>query len=100
MVTNIGDALAAYKNTVANAGDNTKSQVESVSFGDVLQKMGSGALENVRGGEQAMNAAALGRASITDVVTAVASAEATLETVIALRDRIMTAYQEISRTNV
>jgi flagellar hook-basal body complex protein FliE len=44
-----------------------------------------------------MNASAAGKAELVDVVTAVANAETTLETVISLRDRVITAYQEIMR---
>ncbi len=38
-----------------------------------------------------------GEADLKDVVTAVANAEHTLETVIAVRDKVLTAYQEILR---
>ena len=38
-----------------------------------------------------------GEADLKDVVTAVANAENTLETVIAVRDKVLAAYQEILR---
>ena len=38
-----------------------------------------------------------GEADLKDVVTAVANAENTLETVIAVRDKVLSAYQEILR---
>ena len=38
-----------------------------------------------------------GKAELVDVVTAVASAEASLETVMAVRDQVISAYQEIMR---
>ena len=38
-----------------------------------------------------------GQGSLIDVVTAVSSAEAQLETVIAVRDQVISAYQEIMR---
>jgi flagellar hook-basal body complex protein FliE len=38
-----------------------------------------------------------GEADLKDVVTAVANAEHTLETVVAVRDKVLTAYQEILR---
>jgi flagellar hook-basal body complex protein FliE len=41
--------------------------------------------------------AAAGRADIVDVVTAIAAAETTLETVITVRDQVIQAYQEILR---
>ena len=36
-----------------------------------------------------------GEADLKDVVTAVANAEQTLETVVAVRDKVLSAYQEI-----
>ena len=47
--------------------------------------------------EAAMVQAATGRADLVDVVTAVAAAEATLETVVAVRDQVIKAYQDILR---
>ena len=38
-----------------------------------------------------------GEADLKDVVTAVANAENTLETVVAVRDKVLSAYQEILR---
>ena len=45
---------------------------------------------------QAMKAVA-GKADIVDVVTAVAESEAALETLVAVRDRVIAAYEEIMR---
>ena len=47
--------------------------------------------------ENAITTAAMGNADLVDVVTAVAAAEATLETVVAVRDEVIKAYQEILR---
>lgn len=50
-----------------------------------------------RAGESAALDALVGRASLQDVVQAVNAAEVTLETVVAVRDRMIAAYQEIMR---
>jgi flagellar hook-basal body complex protein FliE len=50
-----------------------------------------------RAAETQMVAHTQGRAELIDVVTAVASAESSLETVIAVRDQVISAYQEIMR---
>jgi flagellar hook-basal body complex protein FliE len=44
-----------------------------------------------------MAAQVQGKADLVDVVTAVSSAEASLETVMAIRDQVINAYQEIMR---
>ncbi len=50
-----------------------------------------------RASERQMAAHTAGKAELVDVVTAVASAEASLETVMAVRDQVIAAYQEIMR---
>lgn len=47
--------------------------------------------------ESSITNAAMGRADLVDVVTAVAAAEATMETVISVRDEVIKAYQDIMR---
>ena len=52
----------------------------------------------VKTGRQAENLSMkqiAGEADLKDVVTAVANAEQTLETVVAVRDKVLSAYQEI-----
>ena len=69
----------------------------ALDFGTVLQ----GALDNVaqsgRKAEAQAMAAAAGKADVVDVVTAVAESEAALETLVAVRDRVIAAYEEIMR---
>jgi flagellar hook-basal body complex protein FliE len=43
---------------------------------------------------------ATGRADVVDVVTAVAESEAAIETLVAVRDRVIAAYEEIMRMPV
>ena len=47
--------------------------------------------------EAQMAAHVQGKAELVDVVTAVAAAEASLETAMAVRDQVIAAYQEIMR---
>ena len=51
----------------------------------------------MRSGEDASARAVTGEAELTEVVQAVTAAEVTLETVVAVRDRMISAYQEIMR---
>ncbi|MBX9874302.1 MAG: flagellar hook-basal body complex protein FliE [Bosea sp. (in: a-proteobacteria)] len=52
-----------------------------------------------RSDAQAASVAA-GRADVVDVVTAVAESEAAIETLVAVRDRVIAAYEEIMRMPV
>ena len=70
---------------------------DTVDFGKMVQTAIAGAADATRNAEQAGLAAAAGKADIVNVVTAIAQAEATLETVMAVRDQVISAYQEIMR---
>jgi len=51
----------------------------------------------VRQSEQVTLGSVTGKADLTDVVTAVNNAEMALDTVVSVRDKIISAYQEILR---
>ncbi len=98
MTIDIASALRAYSSapqpTAATGGSGDGG------FGAALAGVLDDAVGTTKAGEQAMAASASGKAELVDVVTAVANAETTLETVIALRDRMISAYQEIMRMPV
>ncbi len=66
-------------------------------FAAMLQSAVGGVAEAGRNAEVQAAAAAAGNADIVDVVTAVAESEAALETLVAVRDRMIQAYEEIMR---
>lgn len=66
-------------------------------FGDMVRNAARDSIESVRAGEKASADAVTGKASLTDVVGAITDAELTLQTVVAVRDKMMESYQEILR---
>ncbi len=50
--------------------------------------------------DQQVSAAVAGQADLVNVVTAVAESEAAIETLVAVRDRVIAAYEEIMRMQV
>lgn len=66
-------------------------------FSQLVQDVIGGVTQQTRVAETQMTQMVQGQGSMIDVVTAVSSAEASLETVIAVRDQVITAYQEIMR---
>ena len=66
-------------------------------FGSLLQNAVESFAQSGRKAEAQALAAATGKADIVDVVTAVAESEAALETLVAVRDRVIAAYEEIMR---
>ncbi|OYX02747.1 MAG: flagellar hook-basal body protein FliE [Rhizobiales bacterium 32-66-8] len=66
-------------------------------FSTVLARMSSDAVDSVKAGEAAAISGIQGKASVQNVVQAIMSAEQTVQTAIAVRDKVVAAYQEISR---
>lgn len=67
------------------------------SFGNALQNVMEGMMDAGKKGEAEMVGAVSNQGNLVDVVTAVSEAEATVQTVVAIRDKVVTAYQEIMR---
>jgi flagellar hook-basal body complex protein FliE len=66
-------------------------------FADILEKALADTSGAVKGSESQAMKAATGNADVTDLVTAVTNAEMALETVVAIRDKVIAAYQDIIR---
>lgn len=66
-------------------------------FGDVLRRAVEGVVETGRASDVAATQALSGQGSVTDLVTAVGRAELALQTAVAVRDRMVSAYQDVMR---
>src|SRR5690242_7155973 len=67
------------------------------SFANMVTDSLKSAVQTGREAEELSLKQISGEADLKDVVTAVANAENTLETVVAVRDKVLSAYQEILR---
>lgn len=85
----VGGASAGAGASMTEAG--------GAEFSQLVQNVMSDMTQATRAAETQMVQTVQGQSSMIDVVTAVASAEASLETVIAVRDQVIQAYQEIMR---
>ena len=88
-------AAKAYSNNL-NVGKG-QSGDDGVSFSEFLKGKLGDSIETMKAGETMSGKAVTGEADIADVVGAVTSAEVTLQTIVAVRDRLVSAYQEIMR---
>ena len=101
-VQNVANAVAAYAKSPQNAGAGMEARDagQDSPFAGLVK----GAIkEAVKIGEkqEAISLAAINdRADMNQVVTAFAEAEATLQVVVAVRDKVVDAYKEILRMPV
>jgi len=95
-------AINAYANSSkvgdkGSAGDDETGDSGGVSFSSFLKQKAEESIDTLKASEQISAKAVTGEADLTDVVQAVTAAELTLQTVVSVRDRMISAYQEIMR---
>ena len=97
MAINVANAAAAYARQ-ANVGATTGMEARpdpGRSFASLVEDGLKSAVETGHQAERMSAAGIAGKADVADVVTAVNNAEITLQTVLAVRDRVIQAYQDI-----
>ena len=83
------------KSTDADTDENT-----GPSFGDVLKQSMQSAINAQQKSEEVSAAALAGKADVTDLLQAVTDAEIALKTVLAVRDKVVQAYEQVMRTPI
>lgn len=100
----IPSAAAAAYQAIAKIGAETSAQAgasasattgATQSFGDFLSSAVKDSIGTMKQGETMAMKQIAGKADIVDVVNAVNQAELTLNTVVAVRDKVIQAYQSI-----
>lgn len=100
MVDGISQALNAYQQAAARAVLPSDASEESAAapqgtFADMLRSVAKRAEDDNLYAEKMSMKAVQGTADIQEVVMAVSNAEVALQTVVAVRDKVVSAYQEI-----
>ncbi len=94
-------AAAAYQSiaqmgqTAAGSASLAPAAAPGSNFSDFLSGAVKDSISTIRQGEQAATQQVTGKANIVDVVNSVNAAELTLDTVVAVRDKVVAAYQQI-----
>lgn len=78
----------------------TEAASSGSDFSKMLASMASDAAETIGKGEAVSMAGMQGKASVQQVVEAVMQAEQTLHTMVAIRDKVVSAYLDISRMQI
>ncbi len=92
-------AAAAYQAIAKIGGDSAAAGAATgtggADFSQFLSQAMTNAVSAMKSGEQVAAQQVTGQADIVNVVTAVNNAELTLDTVVAIRDKVISAYQSI-----
>jgi flagellar hook-basal body complex protein FliE len=106
MVMNVSNVLSAYrqadgaglgiKDAAAMAPVDKKGDTFSDALGDFL----GDAVQSIKHSEEMASKGAVGKADLQDVILAVSNAEVMMQTVTSIRDKVISAYQEVIRTAI
>lgn len=100
-MTNVTTAAGAYANTLKQLqGNDAQPASTGPSFGDILKESVTNAIDAQHQSEQVSAKALVGKADMTEVLQSVNDAEVALNTVLAIRDRVVQAYDTIMRTQM
>ena len=109
--------LEAISSTAINAGQAAASRItetqaiapsatspvqagDDVGFDSVMKQVTTDAIGTLKAGEAASISAMQGKESTRHVVEALMSAEQALQTAVAVRDKVVQAYQEVVRMSI
>ncbi|MBQ9235857.1 MAG: flagellar hook-basal body complex protein FliE [Alphaproteobacteria bacterium] len=105
-MTSINNALAAYQTALNRISSQTSSNTPQMTsaaesnFTHVLKNVVDEAVDAQKQAEITTINGIKGQADIQDVVLAIANAEQALETVVAVRDTAIRAYNSIMQMNI
>ncbi len=98
------DAMSAYSRVLNQPGRAAPKPAETgqptPGFADMLGDLVGDAAKATRASEMTTAKAVAGKAELVDVVTSVSAAETSLETMVAVRDRMVSAYQDVMRMQI
>lgn len=107
MSIGIFDATSAYGRALGATvpkigGGTTPSSVgdQPSGFGGMVESMIADTAGTMRAAESASAKQVAGKGDLIDVVTAIGSAETALDTMVAVRDRVVNAYSDIMRMQI
>jgi flagellar hook-basal body complex protein FliE len=96
-VNSLGSAAATAAPAISPPPSAAAPQMD---FAQTLASMAGDAIQTIKAGETTAMAGMKGQASLQQVVQSVMQAEQTLHTVVAVRDKVVSAYLEISRMQI
>ena len=99
------DAASAYGRVsggskVEIGGAGGTGEAAAGGFAGMVEGFVGGAAQAMRHAEQASAKQVAGKGDLIDTVTAIGAAEMALDTVVAVRDRVINAYSDIMRMQI
>ena len=93
-------ARATETQAVTPAAPGALQSTDDLGFESVMKQVTTDAIGTLKAGEAASISAIQGKESTRKVVEALMSAEQALQTAVAVRDKVVQAYQEVVRMSI
>ncbi len=100
MAVDFNSAINAYANAnriASGAAGAAPAAAGGESFSKLLQQAGASVVDALNKSETSSLQAVTGKADLASVTEAVTNAQVALQTVVAVRDRVIAAYQDIMK---
>jgi flagellar hook-basal body complex protein FliE len=92
-ISSAAQIASAYGNVAAKPA-------AAADFGTMVSEAAQSALQTVQNSEQVAAAGVSGTADVQQVVQALSDAELTMQTVVAVRDKVLGAYNDIMKMTI
>jgi flagellar hook-basal body complex protein FliE len=92
-LSSAAQVTSAYASSAARPAATT-------DFGAMVSQAADAAINTVKGSEQVATAGVSGGADVQQVVQALSDAELTMQTVVAVRDKVLGAYNDIMKMSI
>jgi flagellar hook-basal body complex protein FliE len=90
----------AYATGTANPSPDTAAGTQAGDFAGMVGDAAESAMQTMRQAEQVTAQGVAGKADVQQVVQALSNAEVTMQAVVAVRDKVLGAYNDIMHMNV
>lgn len=92
-----GQAQRLINNSAKAMPNPAEVKPQGPDFGELVAQNVQGVLDAGRASDQKSLDMVSGKANVVDVVTSIAETEVAVETMVTIRDRVISAYEEIMR---
>jgi flagellar hook-basal body complex protein FliE len=97
VASGLADGVSSIAPAITGAAPAAVSPGAPTDFGSVLAQVAGDAVDKLKTGETTAISGLQGKASVQEVAKTVLDAQQSLQTVVAIRDKVVSAYQEVSR---
>lgn len=100
LTNGLDEVGSTSRSTLAGGIATTPGQNTGMDFGSVMANMATDTMNSLKGAESMSFKAIQGKANTREVVDAVLEAQQSLQTAMALRDKIVSAYLEVTKMQI